>query len=217
MAFLQASGVEARLRGSQESVLGPPTREPARSHLAPVDLKLPGARVPHDFVRTVGEGKLVEVDRFETIRPDAIIELASPAVDLMVEFDDRLPIGRQVAKLERYDHFLTGWSAHLRRYGEHGKASALLVFVCRDRARARRCAQHADAALRACRAYAGEYPCDWEYIGRRQILFVAERDVHEGLLRAYGVPRLPPPVRSSRAHGDPAQSEVAIEQRQILE
>ena len=69
--------------------------------------------------------------------------------------------------------------------------------------------------LRACRAYAGEYPFDWEYPGRERILFVAERDVHEGLLRGYGVPRLPPEVRVSAAHGDPRAGEATIELRQI--
>jgi hypothetical protein len=69
--------------------------------------------------------------------------------------------------------------------------------------------------LRACRAYAGEYPLDWEYPGRERILFVAERDVHEGLLYAYGVPRLPPNVRVSAAHGDPRAGEATVESRQI--
>ena len=69
--------------------------------------------------------------------------------------------------------------------------------------------------LCACRAYAGEYPLDWEYPGRERILFVAERDVHEGLLRAYGVPRLPPEVRVSAAHGDPRAGEAAAEPREI--
>jgi hypothetical protein len=70
--------------------------------------------------------------------------------------------------------------------------------------------------LRACRAYAGEYPFDWEYPGRRQIVFASERDVHEGLLRAYGVPPLPPEVRVLAAHGDPRAVEAALEPRQIL-
>jgi hypothetical protein len=69
--------------------------------------------------------------------------------------------------------------------------------------------------LVACRAYAGEYPFDWEYPGRERILFVAERDVHEGLLRACGVPRLPPEVRVSAAHGDPRAREAIAESRQI--
>jgi hypothetical protein len=69
------------------------------------------------------------------------------------------------------------------------------VFLCRDRPRARECARHADHVLSACRAYAGEYPHDWEYPGRAAVLFAAERDVHEGSLLAYGVHPLPPEVR----------------------
>jgi hypothetical protein len=197
-----------------------------------------------------GEG--VEVERFETIRPDAIVELAAevrigpaetregaagapapsgalasagsdvqpasswtPAVDVLVELDDRLPVGRAAAKLERYDHFLAGWSVHTRRYGRRLEAVPVVVFVCRDRARARRCATRADSLLRACRAYAGEYPVDWDYPGRELILFASERDVHEGLARAYGVPRLPPPVRVSAARGDPRAGEASVEPREI--
>jgi hypothetical protein len=70
--------------------------------------------------------------------------------------------------------------------------------------------------LCACRAYAGEYPLDWEYPGRERILFVAERDAHEGLLCAYGVARLPPEVRVSAAYGDPRAGEAAAEPREIL-
>jgi hypothetical protein len=88
--------------------------------------------------------------------------------------------------------------------------------VCRDRTRARECARKADAVLTACRAYAGEYPADWEYPGREGILFVAERDAHEGRLRSYGVPRLPPDVRVSTARGDPRAREPVAEPRDLL-
>jgi hypothetical protein len=81
--------------------------------------------------------------------------------------------------------------------------------------RARECARRADAALTACRAYAGEYPADWEYPGREGVMFVAERDVYEGRLGGYGVPRLPPEVRVSVAHGDPRARESAIEPRDL--
>ena len=77
----------------------------------------------------------------------------------------------------------------------------MVCFVCRDRPHARRSAEVADASLRACRAYAGEYPREWQYPARERMRFVAERDLHEGLLGAYGVPALPPHVRAS-AHGD---------------
>jgi hypothetical protein len=219
LAFMLARrDIPATLRGARESVLSPPLRSGSagRVALAPADLRLPGGRVPHDFLRTDGSGEGREVDRFETIRPDAIVELPGEALDLIVELDDRLPSGSGAAKLERYDHFLTGWSVHTRRYGRRQEALPLVVFVCRDRARARACALAADSSLRACRAYAGEYPFDWEYLGRERTLFVSERDVHEGLMRAYGVPRLPPAVRVTEAHGDPRAGEASAQSREIV-
>ena len=134
----------------------------------------------------------------------------------MVEFDDRIPSGRAVEKLVRYDHFLAGWSAHTKRYGRRLEARPVIVFVCRDRPRARECTRRSDRVLRACRAYAGEYPFDWEYPGREAILFVSERDVHEGLLCAYGVQRLPPEVRVTAAHGDLRAAEAMAEMRDFI-
>ncbi len=133
----------------------------------------------------------------------------------MIELDDRLAGNGGAGKLERYDHFLAGWSVHTRRYGGRMDAVPLVVFVCRDRARARECARRADPLLRACRAYAGEYPFDWEYPGREHILFASERDMHEGLPRAYGVPRLPSEVRVAVANGDPGAGEAVAEPREI--
>ena len=147
---------------------------------------------------------------------DVSVVAAGGAIDLLVELDDRLPTGRAAGKLERYDHFMAGWSVHTRRYGLRGRATPLVVFVCRDRARARECARRADTVLSACRAYAGEYPADWEYPGRTGVLFVAERDAHEDLLCGYGVPRLPPAVRVSAAHGDPRAGAAAVEVRELF-
>ena len=196
--------------------MSPPLRSSpdGRPVLGPGDLRLPGGRAPHDFLRTDAVGARVEVERFETLRPDAIVELRG--TDVIVERDDRLAGGRAVGKLERYDHFLAGWAEHMKRYGRRREAIPLVVFACRDRKRARGCAAAADAVLRACRAYAGEYPFDWEYPGREQIVFASERDVHEGLLRCYGIPRLPPDIRVAAAHGDPRAAEAAVEPRELL-
>lgn len=227
-----------RLRGVHESALSPPPCSAAgqKSALGPEDLTLPGGRVPHDFLRTTPAGERVQAERFETVRPDATIELPRQAVapehgmqrtqsgvaaeleaitDLLVELDDRLPTGAAAGKLERYDHFIAGWSAHTARYGRRLGVPPAVVFICRDRSRARECARRADAVLTACRAYAGEYPADWEYPGRDRILFVAERDVHEECLYGYGVPRLPPQVRMSVAHGDPRAQAPVAESREI--
>lgn len=263
-------GTALRLRGPEESVLSPPLRSGAstdRGHTArragsasvaigPSDLRLPGGRTPHDFLRTVSSGARVEVERFETVRPHASIELPSAPGDgtgvagayLLIELDDRLCTRSPqpaVAKLERYDHLFAGWSACVPRFagrssghaarsagsgpspsdcvplhpiGCGGRAgpSPLVVFLCRDRARARECARRADHLLSACRAYAGEYPRDWEYPGRSAIVFASERDAHEGLLGAYGVPHLPPAVRTAAADGDPSAGEATVQARELL-
>jgi len=245
-------GAPLTLRGAQESVLSPPLRSGAegRAALGPSDLTLPGGRAPHEFMRTDPRGERVQVERFETVRPDVSIELPGAlrervaaqaraaemgltegisardmvseaaagvgTIDLLVEFDDRLPTGRSAAKLERYDHLVAGWAVHTNRYGRRLGVPPVVVFVCRDRARARECARRADTVLTACRAYAGEYPIDWEYPGREGVLFVAERDAHQGLLRGYGVPRLPPDVRVSAAGGDPRAGESVAEPRELL-
>jgi hypothetical protein len=236
LALGHALGAPLRLRGARESVLSPPTRSTSegRKALGPADLSLPGGRVPHEFLRTDPMGKRVQVESFETVRPDATIELSGRqkervgleagagssasggTVDLLVELDDRLPQGLGAGKLERYDHLLAGWSVHTTRYGRRLGGPPAVVFVCRDRARARECARRADALLTSCRAYAGEYPADWEYPGREGILFVAERDAHEGLLRGYGVSSLPPDVRVSIAHGDPRAREPVAKSRNLL-
>ena len=243
-----------RLRGPEESVLSPPPRSGAATDrgarragwasiaIGPADLRLPGGRTPHDFLRTDSRGERVEVERFETVRPHASAELPSAAggatgvagVHLLIELDDRLCARSPqsaVAKLERYDHLLAGWSVCAPRFagrpspagrvppiGRAGRAgpSLLVVFLCRDRSRARECARRADHLLSACRAYAGEYPRDWEYPGRSAIVFASERDAHEGLLGAYGVPRLPPAVRAAAADGDPGAGEATVEARELL-
>jgi hypothetical protein len=202
------------IRGAGESVLSPPMRstQSGRMALGPMDLRLAHGRTPHDFWRTDSDGERVELKHFETVRPDATIEIPLPSgngaargarTDVIVELDDRLPVGHRAAKLERYDHLICGWALELSRYGKHLGAPPLVVFVCRDRTRARECARRADAVVIACRAYAGEYPSEWQYTGRERIVFAAERDIHEGVARGYGLAPLPPEVRVAGADGDP--------------
>jgi hypothetical protein len=221
VALAIASVLHARepsLRGSHEAVLSPPTRASAggRTAIGPADLRLGEGRVPHDFLRGDRAGGEREVDRFASVRPDAVVELAlGPARDLIIELDDRATSERGAAKLIRYDHFLAGWSEHTRRYGERREATPVAVFVCRSRARARACAEAADTLMRACRAYAGDYPIDWQYVGRERTVFIAERDLHEGFLLGYGPSRVPPQVRAANAHGDPRAAQAAVELREL--
>jgi hypothetical protein len=204
---------ERELRGAGESVLLPPRgRSPGGSVLGPNDLRLPGGRTAHDFLRTTPSGERVDAIRFDTLRPDATVICADAGtgahLDVLIEFDDRHRSPSWVNKLERYDHFLTGWSVQTRRYGGQDAAIGHVVFVCRDRERARICSRRADAVLCACRAYAGDYPQTWEYLGRERIVFVAERDIHEGNLCAWGLSRLPPSLRVATASGDPSAAEA---------
>jgi hypothetical protein len=203
------------LLGPSESAISPPSSSKSgeRRILAPGDLCLPGGRAPHDFLRTTEPGLRVEVERFQSIRPDATLRMKGDR-ELLVELDDRLPEGSRAAKLERYDHFLAGWSTHVERYARTCAELPLVVFVCRDRSRARECARHADRVLTACRAYAGEYPSDWEYPGRERVVYASERDAHESLLCAWGVPPLPPDVRAG-AGDDPRGREPLVELRAI--
>ena len=210
------AGGAPRLRGPEESVLSPPLRStPAgRAAIGPGELRLPGGRAPHDFLRTEPAGGRVEVERFETVRPDASVEVAGSALEhagaggvgtgrvhLLIERDDRLPAG----SLRPSSSATTTCSPAGRSVSPASPAMAagragsntLVVFLCRDRPRARECARLADHLLCACRAYAGEHPHEWEYPGRAGIVFASERDAHEGLLLAYGVPPLPPAVRSA--------------------
>jgi Replication-relaxation len=221
LALERCTGGACALRGPAESVIEAPVSSTGgvRRPLGPGGLRLSGGRMPHDFSRTDADGARVEVARFETLRPRATICLPAGAgrgVDVLVELDDRVSGAGVVGKLERYDHFLAGWSAHTRRYGDRGEASPMVVFLCRDRSRARDGARNADGILRACRAYAGEYPFDWEYPARGRVLFACERDMHASQSEAYGVPRLPPEVRVSAAGGDPRAGEATAEPARII-
>jgi len=205
--------------GPDAAVLAAPARTlgETRVPLALRDLKLPGGRTPHEFLRSDADGRRAEVERFETLRPDAMLRVrapaGAPALDVLIEREDRLAGLEVTRKLERYDHFLAGWALHTARYGRRAQAQPLVVFICRDRARARACARNADQLLGACRAYPGEYPQAWEYPGREAVLFVAERDVHERSLRACGLERLPPHVRA--AGGDERAREATPVAREL--
>jgi hypothetical protein len=205
------------LMGAAQSVVSPPTRvTPAGPRsIGPGQLTLAGGRTAHDFHRTATDGRAVDVEHFQTVRPDAAVVLngrnlaawglaaGAPGFEVLVERDDRAAGGRGTAKLERYDHLLAGWSESAPRFAKGGAGQPVVVFICRDRARARACARSADALVVACQAYAGEYPADWLYPGRARIFFAAERDAHDGLLHVYCLPALPPGVRAGLADGDP--------------
>jgi hypothetical protein len=205
----------SEIRGPHLSTLVPP--RPRGRPPGPDGLVLPGGRAAHDFLRTIPSGDRVEAERFETIRPDATIVLSSPrpdrpGIDVLIELDDKCARPGWANKVERYDHFLSGWAELVERYRRGGRAVPAVVFVCRDAPRARECARRADLLLSACHAYAGSYPQSWEHPGRARVVFAAEREVHEGRLGGWGVPRLPAPLRSETA-GDGSSVATAVNAR----
>ncbi len=181
----------------------PPRRAtPAgRAALAPADLRLPGGRVPHDFLRT---GRRRRADRGRALRDDPPgcdrrSELPRrPSIDVIVELDDRLP--QRPAR--RSSSAMTTSSPAGRRTrvatASAGRPSRWSCSCAATGTARARCAQLADS----CCARAGPTPASIRSTGSTRagssMLFAAERDMHEGLRRAYGVPRLPPRCASSR-------------------
>lgn len=204
----------AAVHGSHLCALAPPRG------VSPASLELPGGRVPHDLLRTEPSGERREPARFETIRPAVAVALGAqsspqlPRSELLLDLDDRCASASWANRLERYEHFLTGWSELTARYrAAQESAQAIVVFVCRDRRRARECARRADRLLVACRAYPGEHPRHWSRPARERMLFVAERDVHEASLAAWRVPGLPPELRGEEDGGDGGAAGTALPAR----
>ena len=50
----------------------------------------------------------------------------------------------------------------------------------------------------------------WDFVGREAVVFVSERDAHEGELCGFGLPALPPDVRASLADESSAGEARAV-------
>jgi hypothetical protein len=196
----------------ERAVRHPPRRGDAASSLIGVeDLRLADGRVPDGFMRTDEDGRRRPARRFETVRPACGL---APAVGrrrragptLLLELELRSPAGFGIERLERYDHFLTGWSV-TREPG----TPPLVLFLLRDRAAALAVAALADGALTASRACPGEHPRDWEFAGRRLLRFAAEEDVHHGSLHAWRLPAHPPALRTARDPASPLPCSITLD------
>jgi hypothetical protein len=198
-----------RIRGPRNSYVPPPfhTREGQRRAIGPDELRLPGGRTPHGFLRTDRGRRRVAVEQFAAIDPDATVELRVrdggrlDVFDLFVELDRTFRPAKNIDKFERYDHMISGWCNLKDRYTKHCTSRPLVVFVCRDQANAKEFCRAADSVVTAAHAYGGEYPSEWSYPGRERIAFVAELDAHAGDLVGYALPALPPDARVAVASG----------------
>jgi hypothetical protein len=199
-----------RIRGPRNSYVAPPLRtlDGERRAVGPDELRLPGGRRPHGFMRTNRAHQRVAVEQFMAIEPDATIELRMRVEqrvvvsDLFVELDRTFKPAKNIDKFERYDHMISGWCTLKDRYAKHCTDPPLVVFVCRDQSNAKEFCRAADPVVTAAHAYGGEYPTEWRYPGRERMVFVAERDIHERRLVGYALPALPPEVRVAAASGE---------------
>jgi hypothetical protein len=104
--------VVRRIRGPRNSYVAPPTRSAGgeRRAIGPDELRLPGGRRPHGFLRTDRARHRIEVEEFAAIEPDLTIELRLReaerivVTDLFVELDRTFKPAKNIDKFERYDH-----------------------------------------------------------------------------------------------------------------
>jgi hypothetical protein len=148
--------------------------------------------------------------KFESVSPDATLELSIPTgdsrlrFDLLVEIDRGSSVAASEDRLRRYDGLISGWSGMLDRYQTLG-TPPVVVFVCEDEPRATKLLRIADRTMTARLAKPGTEETEWPHPGRRGIFFACERDLHQGSLEALALPELPPDLRE-RLHGRRART-----------
>ncbi|HXE43790.1 MAG TPA: hypothetical protein VN635_01195 [Conexibacter sp.] len=178
-------------------------RGPSASRIVP-----PRKRVQGDWIEMrpsdipLGNRRLhgCELQRLEQVTPGATVELRlgrgerAVRVELLIELDRSRGAVYNEQKLRRYDLMLAGWFRMLDRYRSLG-SPPVVVFVCEDERRALAYLRTADRAVTTRLARAGDPEAEWPSPARRHMLWVCERNVHEGSLSALALPELPPSVR----------------------
>ncbi len=134
----------------------------------------------------------LRLKRFAPLVPDATVQLyfedSDREVDLLVELDrTRRPV-KNLDKLRRYDALITGWWRLHERLQTMAEPPAV-VFVCTDERQAMGLMDAADREVTGCLVNPGTAPSSWRCPGRERMLFVAERDIHEGAGRAWMLPQ----------------------------
>jgi hypothetical protein len=157
-----------------------------------------GRRVPIDSddlelerYRNVRDLKAKEFGR---VWPDATLTMDVPRrgrrFELMIELDRTRRPAKNFDKFHRYDALLTAWWRRLDRYRRMGEAPAV-VFVCADEEHVKSFMRAADSEITGRLARPGTPEPSWPFPGRERVLFVVERDAHEGSLRAWKLPVAP--------------------------
>ena len=82
----------------------------------------------------------------------------------------------------------------------------VVVFVCEDERQALAALRVADRVATTRVAEAGVPEAEWACPARRQLLWVCERDLHDGRLDAWALPLQPPVVRTRMEGPDGARA-----------
>jgi hypothetical protein len=131
-------------------------------------------------------------ERARPVRPDAMLEIERnegfiPQL-VFVEYDRTRRVDKNYDKFRRYDMFLNWWWRETE-FGSEG--APLVVFVCQDGAQCELFANAADHELTGHLWHPDVAPKRYQYTGRRNIVFVRERDAHDGDLRGWRVADFP--------------------------
>lgn len=178
--------------GDDHGAIEVPTKIDGRRNqpIGPGDVSLGG----YAQVRDVGAGP------FARVRPDATIEMAvrERQFALMFEFDRTQKPGRNADKFRRYDALTTCWWRAVPALHELGEPP-VAVFICVDEASVFSFMDRADQDVTgALIERPGDPQGKWRYPGRERMLFVTERDIHEGTMRAFMLPPKPREVTRRR-------------------
>ena len=129
------------------------------------------------------------------LRPDAVLEIERTDGEegirtFLVEYDRTGRVDKNYGKFRRYDAFLNWWWRHTE-YAELDEPPFVL-FVCQAKHQREQFMAAADSELTGHRWHPSVSADDYEYVGRRRVLFALERDVHAGILEAWRLPAFPP-------------------------
>jgi hypothetical protein len=173
-------------RGEIEGRLEPPTKleDGRRVRIGPSDVRLERYQRVRDL----------RAEEFGRVWPDATVTMDMPKsgrrFDLMIELDRTAKPTKNFDKFERYDGLLTGWWRTVERYRRMREAPAV-IFICTDEFSLANFMHAADRQMTGRLAQPGTPEHNWPYPGRKRVLFVAERDIHEGNPRAWKLPLKP--------------------------
>jgi hypothetical protein len=131
------------------------------------------------------------------IRPDAVLDVADGdevVRTFLIEYDRTRRVDKNFTKFRRYDGFLNWWW-HDSEYAE-GDGPPFVVFVCQDEGQREQFMSVADRELTGHRWHPSVRPDEYEYVGRRHVLFAIEQDAHSGSRDAWRLPAYPPDHRA---------------------